>query len=140
MGWLARFGRWLAGDNNEKVEVLEKAAGILQAVVAGQNAALAHMHQSYENEHAEKLLLLAALALQAGGEMVLPKTFIEAVSNGRYALDAASSPDGQAIVFRLRLKEPEAAPDGTTPPFQPAEAATQPPTDGPGTECPACNR
>jgi hypothetical protein len=138
--------RWAAGKAGEENARLEKALAVSQGIIAGLNSAVGQAFDVIRHERLEKLVLLASLTLQNGGEIRLPHTFIEAVQTGDYGIEFGPAEDGQGLV--IRLKSPTPAPAGggqpapadpATTPFTPADAAT-PPEEPDGQGCPVCDR
>jgi hypothetical protein len=108
--------RWAAGKAGEENARLEKALAVSQGIIAGLNSAVGQAFDVIRHERLEKLVLLASLTLQNGGEIRL-KSPTPAPAGGGQPAPA----------------------DPATTPFTPADAAT-PPEEPDGQGCPVCDR
>lgn len=118
---LEKFRRWVAGDMGEQNKQLTELLAAARSVITGLNSALGKSYTDAQTENFEKLILLGAIALQSGGEIVLPNAFISAVSTGEYSVEISPSQDKDSLVIRLKWHREDGLP------FPPAEAATEPP-------------
>jgi hypothetical protein len=91
---LKRLRGWLLGADAAR---LEAEAGELRR----QNAALAHAlgqaHARAEAEENQKVVILGALAMRAGGDMALPMAFVETLAAGDYRLVIRPSEDSSVL-------------------------------------------
>ncbi len=92
LDWLK--GVWGGGRSPGPYRV-EVVASLEQALVAAQAETRAERH--------EKLVFLGAVAMQAGGEFLLPMPFLDTVSDGDYRLTIRTEDDKSAV--RVTLTE-----------------------------------
>lgn len=94
---------WLFGQK-------KKDAGPSQAMIAVNAAltwSLAVACQKLEEEQHKNAILLGAIALQAGGELVLPEVFLNTILEGNYRLSTRRDEAREAVVIGVRDSQGE---------------------------------
>jgi hypothetical protein len=90
------------GAENESIkQLLRNYMNSNQAL----SLALGETFGNGQQEYLEKLTFLGAVALQSNGEFILPRIFLETVSNGQYKIEI--HPDKENLIIRLKQNEVE---------------------------------
>lgn len=106
--WVKRRFAGEVGEQNVKL-----AEGIVQqqAIINGMNLAIGQAYQRAQSEHYEKLVFLGALALQSGGKIVLPRTFIDAITEGDYRVQIGPGEDNTLVITLKNPAEEQSEPE-----------------------------
>lgn len=99
----------IAGKVGEQNAEMAALLAQCHSLITGLNVALGQATTAAQVQEHERMVFLAAVALQNGGEFVLPRTMIDTVVNGHYQVEVKLTEDQQGVHIRVVTVPEEAS-------------------------------